>query len=235
MKAARLERGPTSKARLADVREEERRSLARDLHDGPAQSMAAALFGVDLAITALDRTPAAARDELLRARELLRDALDDVRGLMSGLRPRLLEERGLVTALQALAGITPLWGPTMAIETRGFTTKDRLPPEIELALYRIAQEAISNARRHGAASHVSLILERAPGTAQLEVIDDGHGFPPQSIRPAAGRGEGLPGMRERASLLGGRLTIDSAPGSGTRILVSVPLPVAGVGLREGKQ
>lgn len=227
----------TSRSReaVANAREEERRALARDLHDGPAQSMAAALFGVDMAISALDRTPAAARDELLRGRELLRDALDDLRALMAGLRPRLLEERGLLAALQALAGMTPLWGPTVSIEGKAFGNRDRLPADIELAILRIAQEAVSNARRHGAANRVAIVIERRTGAVSLEIADDGQGFPPRRIGPTAGRGQGLPGMRERADILGGEFLIDSTPGHGTRIVVTVPLPMVGAGSKEVAQ
>lgn len=232
MKAARLERKPAARAQRADAREDERRRLARDLHDGPAQSMAAALFGVDLAISSLERAPLAAREELLRARELLRDGLDDLRALMGGLRPKLLEERGLVAALQSIAAATPLWGPEIAVETRGMTESYRLPTDIELAMFRVAQEAISNARRHGAATHVTVSLERCPGLAALSIVDDGAGFPRQ-IRPVIGRGQGLPGMRERAEQLGGELAIESKPGLGTRIAFSIPLPEIGVGTGEG--
>lgn len=223
MNTARLDRGPDARAHLLDVREEERRRLARELHDGPAQAMAAALFGVDLAVTSLDRAPAVAREELLHARGLLRDALDDLRALMGGLRPRHLEEQGLIAALQSLAGTTPLWGPVVTLASRGISDSRRLPPEVELALYRIAQEAVSNARRHGAATHVQVTLERRQGEALLQITDDGQGFPPAQIRRAPGNGQGLPGMRERAALLGGTFTIESAPGAGTRITVAVPL------------
>lgn len=237
MTGARLGREPRGRpeSAVAKAREEERRRVARDLHDGPAQAMAAALFGVDLAVAAIDRDPARAREELRHARGLLRDALADLRALMFGLRPRVLEERGLVPALEALAGNAPLWGPVVTIETRGLVAEERLPAEIELGLYRIAQEAVSNARRHAAATMVQVTLERAGGRAVLVVADDGQGFPPRRIGATADSGQGVPGMRERAETLGGALSIESTPGFGTRIAVSVPLPTSGVGVREGSQ
>ena len=209
----------------ASAREDERRRLARDLHDGPAQALAAALFGVDLAISALDRAPATAREELLTARTLVRDALDDVRALMAGLRPRLLEERGLVVALKAMAAMPPLWGTEVSVETQGISAEERLPADVELALFRIAQEAVSNARRHGAASRVRVSLAVNRGVAELLVVDDGRGFlwEPGFLRSS--RGEGLPGMRERTELLGGTLRVESAPGAGARIAATLPVPV----------
>ncbi len=207
------------------AREEERRRLARDLHDGPAQTLAAALFGVDLAVRALDRAPATARDELLAARTMVRDALDDVRALMAGLRPRVLEERGLVAALNGLAAVPPLWGTEVSVETAGLGGGERLPADVELALFRIAQEAVSNARRHGVASRVRLSLAVRPGVAELLVFDDGRGFVWEPEFGWSSRGEGLPGMRERAELLGGTLRVESAPGAGTRIAVMLPLPL----------
>jgi two-component system, NarL family, sensor kinase len=209
----------------ASAREDERRRLARDLHDGPAQTLAAALFGVDLAVSALERAPATAREELLAARTLVRDALDDVRALMAGLRPRLLEERGLVVALKALAAMPPLWGTEVSVETQGIGAEQRLPADIELGLFRIAQEAVSNARRHGAASRVRVSLTVSRGVAELLVVDDGRGFLWEPGFLWSSRGEGLPGMRERAELLGGALRVESAPGAGTRITATLPVPV----------
>src|SRR5829696_951171 len=211
---------------LPSAREDERHRLARDLHDGPAQTLAAALFGVDLAVSALDRAPATARDELLAARALLRDALDDVRALMARLRPRLLEERGLVVALNALTAMPPLWGTEISVETQNIGAEERLPAEVELTLLRIAQEAVSNARRHGAASRVQVLLSVSRRVAELRVVDDGRGFLCEPGFPGSMAGEGLPGMRERAQLLGGRLLVESAPGAGTRIEVTLPLPLS---------
>jgi two-component system sensor histidine kinase DegS len=223
MNAVRLDRARSPASAEAEIREDERRRLARELHDGPAQTLAGALFGVDLALSALDRAPEAARDELRGARGLVRDALDDVRALMAGLRPRQLEERGLVVALHMLAAMPPLWGAKVGVETRGIGEGDRLPPDVELGLYRIAQEAVSNARRHGAASRVQVSLAVGPSLAELTIADDGRGWEGECSPPAAGRGEGLPGMRERARLLGGELRVESALGRGTRVIVAAPL------------
>ena len=223
MNAVRLDRARSPARAEAEIREDERRRLARELHDGPAQTLAGALFGVDLALSALDRTPEAARDELRGARGLLRDALDDVRALMAGLRPRQLEERGLVGALHMLAAMPPLWGTEVGVETRGIAEGERLPPDVELGLYRIAQEAVSNARRHGAASRVQVSLDVHPTLAELTIADDGRGWEGDCPEPTAGRGEGLPGMRERVRLLGGSLRVESEPGRGTRVSVTAPL------------
>jgi signal transduction histidine kinase len=225
VKPAMHDRPPATADSPPSAREEERRRLARDLHDGPAQTLAAALFGVDLAVSALDRAPATARDELLAARAMVRDALDDVRALMAGLRPRLLEEHGLVAALNGLAAMPPLWGTEVSIETESIGGGERLPADVELALFRIAQEAVSNARRHGVASRVRVSLAVRPGVAELLVVDDGRGFLWEPEFSWSSRGEGLPGMRERAELLGGALRVESAPGAGTRIAATLPVPV----------
>jgi signal transduction histidine kinase len=224
MKSAAHDRPSVRADSSPTAREDERRRLARDLHDGPAQTLAAALFGIDLAVGALDRAPATARDELLAARALLREALDDVRSLMAGLRPRLLEERGVVDALNELAAMPPLWGTEVSVETQGIGPGERLPADVELALFRIAQEAVSNARRHGAASRVRVSLVVRPDVAELLVADDGRGFLWEPEFGWSSKGEGLLGMRERAELLGGTLRVESAPGAGTRVAALLPLP-----------
>jgi len=208
----------------AGVREDERHRLSRDLHDGPAQSLAAALFSVDLAIAALDRSKSTARDDLLSARESVRDALDDLRAMMAGLRPRLLEEQGLVSALQSLASSPALWGPRIALAISSFASGDRLPADIEAALFRIAQEAVSNARRHSGANHVTLSLTRDAESITLEIVDDGHGFSPDQPRPGLGHGQGLSGIRERVVQLHGELMLCSGEGTGTQLSVTLPLP-----------
>ena len=216
------------------MREDERRRLARELHDGPAQSLAGALFGVDLALAAVGRAPSAAREEMLAARGLVRDALDDVRALMAGLRPRLLEERGLAQALLAMAAMPPLWGTEVIVDVSGLGTSERLPADIELGLYRIAQEAVSNARRHGAASRVRVALEVQPMVAKLTIADDGRGWSGDSPALGSNRGEGLPGMRERARMLGGSLRVEAVPGQGVRVIGAAPLGSGAAKSGEGR-
>jgi signal transduction histidine kinase len=176
---------------------------------------------VDLALATLERAPESAREEVLHARELLRDALNELRAMMFGLRPRLLEEKGLGPALEALAGMAPLWGPHVTVAVPGPAI--RQAADVELAHYRIAQEAITHARKHSAARDIRVVLDVGAESATLSVTDNGQGFPPRRIRPAAGHGEGVPGMRERAELLGGTLQIESAPGKGTQVLATLPL------------
>jgi signal transduction histidine kinase len=117
--------------------------------------------------------------------------------------------------------MAPLWGPHVTVSVHGQTA--RMANDVELALYRIAQEAITNARKHSAARDIRVHLDVQPDSAVLSVTDNGQGFPPRRIRPAAGHGEGVPGMRERAELLGGTLQIESAPGKGTQVLATLPL------------
>jgi two-component system sensor histidine kinase DegS len=207
----------------AEIRDDERRRLARELHDGPAQSLAGALFGVDLALAAMGHASMAARDELIAARGLVRDALDDVRALMAGLRPRQLEERGLYVALHGLAEMPPLWGTNVTVAVTGIGEGDRLAPDVELALFRIAQEAVSNARRHGSASEVSVSLDVGSREVELVIADDGRGWTGDLLPSFHGRGEGLPGMRERVRLMGGELRIESIAERGTRVIVVAPV------------
>ena len=234
MKAARLDRASAGAERLRSVREDERRRLARDLHDGPAQSLAAALFGVDLAIRALGSASDPVREELLVARELVRDALDDLRAMMAGLRPRHLEERGLPAALEHLAATPPLWGPRVHVEAPR-SGGENLPADVALGLYRIAQEAVSNARRHSGATQVTVSLRTTDDAVILEIRDDGCGFALSDVRPGDRRGEGIPGMRERTSMLGGELTVASDPDRGTRVTASVPLDRSGWERETGEE
>jgi len=205
---------------------EERSHLARELHDSVTQ----ALFSMTLVTRTiemqLDRDVAAARQQLVTLRDLQREALAEMRALIFELRPGNLEQDGLIhalkthsSALQARIGLP--------IVVKGAELADRLPIEIEEALYRIAQEALHNVVKHAAAHQVRLELELDGGDVHLAIEDDGVGFDPAAV--ADGR-LGLTGMRARAARIGAALDVESRPGHGTTIEVVVP-PAAVVAAR----
>jgi signal transduction histidine kinase len=197
---------------------EERPRLARELHDSVTQS----LYGVALYTEAASRAladgevdPVAANLEEIR--ETTQEALGEMRLLLYELRPPLLEEHGLAAALRTrLQSVETRAGLEVGFDCQG---DQRLPVDQEQELYRLAQEALNNVLKHAHASRVQVRLDVASNPALLEVCDDGAGFEP-SLRD--GGGFGVRGMRERAERLGGTLRIESAPGDGTRVLVSVP-------------
>ena len=197
---------------------EERQRLSRELHDSVTQ----ALYGVSLYAEAASRALSGGESgpvatNLQEIRETTQEALGEMRLLLFELRPPLLQEHGLAAALRARL---------QAVEVRSglvtdFTVEgdERLPPNVEQELYRLAQEALNNVLKHGHAGHVSVRLAVADGQAELEVADDGVGFEP-SLEGAGGLG--LRGMRERVERLGGTLHIESSAGVGTRVRVEVP-------------
>jgi signal transduction histidine kinase len=204
--------------RVVDAQELERRRLARELHDETGQALTSMLLG----LRAVEE--AASTDERDRAaaelRELVVTTLQDVRRLAVELRPRALDDFGLVAALERLGEtFTDQMGIEVDIESR--LGEQRLPPEIETALYRITQEAMTNIVKHARASRVSIVLVRKPHSAAAVIEDDGVGFDPAATRDG---GIGLIGMRERVELLDGRLDIESSRGAGTTLVAEVPLP-----------
>jgi PAS domain S-box-containing protein len=205
------------------VQEEERRRIARELHDDTAQSLASMLLG--LGALRQVRTIRAARAQARELHQVATHALAEVRRLAWGLRPSVLDDLGLVTALERYAeefGRTR--GIHVAVQTAGLDG-DRMPPAVETALYRIMQEALTNVARHAGARRVQVRLRGHRTRVSLEIEDDGCGFDPAQ-RPApatAARGLGIHSMRERAAVHKGALTIDSAPGRGTRVSVEIPL------------
>jgi two-component system sensor histidine kinase UhpB len=164
---------------------------------------------------------AEARGELLeQIRAEIVDAADGVKRMSRGLRPPEIEELGL--ALAITAHVRSLWeGARFAVEMELGAVDSKLNVTAKLALYRIVQESLSNARRHANATEVVVRLFPEEATVVLEVADNGRGFL-SSRAVESGGGLGLVGMRERASMIGGRLTIDSVPGKGTTVRVAVP-------------
>jgi two-component system, NarL family, sensor histidine kinase UhpB len=220
------ERRDSGRRALA-AQEAERRRIARELHDETAQSLASMLLG--LSALQETRTVKAARAQARDLHQVATRALAEVRRLAWGLRPSVLDDLGLATAVERYAeDFGRARGVTVTLETAGLDGA-RMPVAVETALYRIMQEALSNIARHADAHQVRVRLERRGATVALVVEDDGHGFdltrPP--VASGAARGLGIHSMRERAAVHRGALTINSAPGSGTRVAVEIPLPAAG--------
>jgi signal transduction histidine kinase len=204
--------------RILSAQEDERRRIARDLHDEVGQALTSLLIGLrsmadaDSLATALGRA-----DDL---RQVAVSALEEVRRLARGLRPSVLDDLGLAAALERFAADYAR-AHAVSVEVRApDPAAGRLSGEVETALYRIAQEALTNAAKHAAARHVLVSVERRPGVVQLTVADDGRGFPPGKADP--GGRLGLTGMRERAALLNGSVAVTSAPGTGTTVTVRIP-------------
>lgn len=202
--------------------EEERRRLARDLHDDTLQSLIALNQRIQLAQMSAADEPTAAK--LAEMQQLTAQTIADLRRLTHDLRPIYLEDLGLVTALNMLARDT---SQTLQIPV-GFHISGeerRLPPEVELALYRIGQEGLSNVARHAQASSAGLHLAFDLEETTLAIEDDGQGFiVPESPSEMAGSGHfGLLGIQERAEIIGARLLIESLPGEGTRLTISLPI------------
>jgi signal transduction histidine kinase len=212
-------------AAITEGQEAERARLARVLHDGPVQDLIALGQRAEMALRLVERGEAEAAEALLeelRSAELA--AVEELRRLIHALRPSYLEDLGFFPALDML--VRQASKQTAARVTLNNACPDRrLAPEVELAAYRIAQEALNNALQHAQAQHISLRVRCDSYHLELLVVDDGVGFElteRPDILTQAGH-FGLLGMRERATLLGGSLGIVSAPGEGTRVTVRLPV------------
>jgi len=204
---------------LAGVRRAGQRQIARELHDGVAQHITAAYLHLQsLSGIYRPRSPES-REALARAIELTRRAADEVRRVIAGSPPAPLDGRCLADAIRAEATALSRdgWQVTLHIADIG-----SVPADIELALFRMTQEALQNVRRHAGRCRVRLNLERDGAQVRLMIADDGCGFDPQQT-PAARFG--LAGMRERVALLGGTINIQSRPGAGTTIVITIPLDI----------
>jgi signal transduction histidine kinase len=212
-------------AKFIRAQEEERKRIARELHDETCQTVATLSVAAD---TALARPPVPDRARLLEMKSLADRALSEVHRVIYDLRPSVLDDLGLASAVRWYAEryLSPL-GIAFRCEIEGL--EERLPVEIETAVFRVVQEALTNVVRHAQAETVLIQMAREGSRLVIEVEDDGAGFDPASVATplSSGRGLGLLGIRERVELLGGHVTIDSAPGQGTRVAVTVPLPKEG--------
>jgi signal transduction histidine kinase len=208
---------------VISAQDAERARIARELHDSTAQTLAALSF--QLSAAARDCTDPACRERLDEIKALAADALEEVRTLSHSVYPRVLDDLGLPAALGWLARRSREQRE-VEIEVEAEVRPEAIPPAVAAALYRVGQESLLNATKHGAPRSIRIALVVERGVARLEVEDDGGGFDvaeAESRRP----GMGLFAMRERIALVHGRLAIDSAPGRGTRVTATVPLDATG--------
>ncbi len=202
--------------------EEERKRVARELHDDTAQALVALVRNLDALMLDVEEQPAA-RERAEEIRTLAESILRDVRRFSRDLRPSLLDDLGLVPAVEWLTeDLGQQSGVRGQLDVIGIPR--RMEPDVELSLFRIAQEAISNVRRHARATRVVVRLSFADKKVRLQVRDNGAGFVPgeRAADLSSARGLGLRGMRERAELIGGTLSVTSDPGKGTISEVSAP-------------
>ena len=203
--------------RVIEAQELERTRLARELHDETGQALTAIMLGLKTIRAAADDAAAERAEHDLR--ELVVAALQDVRSLAVELRPSSLDDFGLLPALERLAEtLQERSGIEIGVDSA--LPDRRLPPDVETVLYRFVQEALTNVVKHSGARTASIALFTRDGGVRAVVEDDGGGFAPAAVRPDA---LGLVGMRERLSLLGGTLAIETAPGEGTSMVAFVPL------------
>ncbi|MEE8472791.1 MAG: sensor histidine kinase [Dehalococcoidia bacterium] len=205
--------------RVLTAQEEERKRVARELHDDTSQALTSLMIELKMLENG-DEEDRGARMEQLRAHIL--QILDDVRRLALELRPSALDELGLVPALRAY--IKEYTGKFhIKVELRVAGLKERLADHIEVALYRVVQEALTNVAKHSGATSVNISMSRDDGSAVLTIKDNGRGFAVTEMMKSKERGLGLFGMKERMSTIGGDLEINSAPGRGTKLVAKLTL------------
>jgi len=203
--------------------EAERNRIARDLHDGPVQGVSAASLSLEAALLMIKAGETEEGMALLqKVRQELADEADNLRRLMSGLRPPLLEERGLVPALREMLS---RFGADHGIETEfSGATSVEIPEDLETLAYRVVQEALSNIGKHAKATRVAVTVEVDAGQLRVEVADDGVGFDSAKSREFLKMGRvGLASMRERVELVNGTFMVHSTPGRGTTVLATLPI------------
>jgi two-component system sensor histidine kinase UhpB len=212
----RLERERRRSGELVlSAQEEERKRIARDLHDEVNQSLTALLLHLEAAV---QEAPPSLKEELAETKRLANRAMGELLDLARQLRPTALDDHGLVAALHTHVKEYNRRGPASAHFWADPSLRN-LPAEVQVVIYRVAQEALVNASRHSGASRVEVSIESGDSTACLIVSDNGSGF----AFAEEGKGLGLSGMRERALLVGGSLEIDSSPGKGTIVKLEVPM------------
>lgn len=207
--------------KLASAQEEERRRIARDLHDQTGQLLAGLALAIK-SISQVEGVPAIAARRAADALRITDELSRQVHLLAVRLRPVALDDLGLSAALRQLVSEW-VHATEIEVDLESGADSERLPPDVETALYRVVQESLTNVAKHARAKHVSVVVGRHGGNAVAMVEDDGRGFAPGSVGP--GR-LGLVGLRERVSLVGGSLDVESTRGRGTTVIARVPLSIS---------
>ncbi len=208
--------------KVISAQEDERRRIARELHDDTCQALAALSVGVETALPGLP--PGEAYNRLVDLKRVVVGALDELHRIIMDLRPSVLDDLGLSSAVQWYAEHR-LAASGISVRCEFSGIERRFAPEVETAIFRVVQEAVSNITRHAHAETVLIQCAVRDGLLTIDVEDDGEGFDPQALKPThdSSAGLGLLGMRERVELLGGSMLIDSAPGQGVHVSVTVPV------------
>ena len=209
---------------ITKAQEEERKRIARELHDSSAQNLIALLHQLDNLLTDRTKLPVSEAKALWGFYEQIRDTLQEVRRFSRDLRPSILDDLGLLPALEWVTEDlkSTYW---IEVDLKVLGDERRLFPETELLLFRIVQEALRNIAKHAEATRAEVEVKFAEDKVAVTISDDGKGFePPESLGALTPTGKlGLAGMQERVQLLGGRLKLESEPGKGTKIFVEAPV------------
>ena len=206
-----------------EAREDERRKLSREIHDGPAQVLANAIYAVQIIEQLVKRNPEAVQEELTRVRELLKEGVTEIRRFMFDLRPATLQDYGLGPTVQRyVEDYGRFFGRRATCTIQG--SLPTLTPEQDLTVFRIVQEALQNAHKHaGSDAAIDVLMAPEEQALTVRISDDGIGFDPALVSPKLNSGAGLLGMRERASIARARLSIESRLGSGSLITLTLPI------------
>ncbi|MDD2401490.1 MAG: histidine kinase, partial [Clostridia bacterium] len=209
--------------RIIQAQEEERRRVAREIHDGPAQSMANVVLRTEVCEKLLDLDRGEIRKELSELREMVKKSLQDVRRIIFDLRPMTLDDLGLIPAISRyVENIKERYDINVDIKCVG--QQRRLDSILEVAIYRIIQESLQNTTKHAKSKNISIQLTIESQRIVVRINDDGKGFDAtECIKNPKSGSYGIMGMKERLDILGGQLYIDSKIGEGTEVLAIVPL------------
>jgi two-component system sensor histidine kinase DegS len=210
--------------KIIDAQENERQHLSNQLHDGPAQSLTNLILQAEICERLFDSDPIRARSELTELKHAVNDTFQKVRGFIFDLRPMMLDDLGLTPTLKkSIEDFEQKTGLACNLTISG---KDqRLPPHMEVTIFRIIQQSLNNVRDHAQASHIQIALDVANDKVKTSIEDDGTGFDVAQAMSASQQRKtiGLSTMQERIEMLGGEMQIDSAPDKGTRIDFSLPI------------